>query len=209
MKQVHLLALCVVTVLAAGCFNTAAVKLTPEQVIWTPRTEWGRQARDHLMADFTQVVSEIQSSSDIGHKVSMRPEGLLIRIDREDTTLRFIALDLNYLVTFNTLRTNYNQRAASAYSAILFGLARILAAHPAFFKEPTISAFGVTLRWKATDFTQDEFRLMAQEEGMDAIIPNDILRDFATTKISIQELAKKSVFRSSLGRTELDFTNVP
>lgn len=209
MQHRQVLALSLTVVLVAGCFNSATVKLTPEQVIWTPRTEWGRLAREHLMADFRQVVSEVQSSPVIGYKVNMRPSGLMVGYDKVDTTSRYIMIDLNYLVTYNTLKTNYNQRAAGAYSTILFGLASILASHPALFGEPGISAFDVLLRWKATDFLQDEFHVVASEEGMEAVIPNEALSDFAPTRISIQELAKKSVFRSSLGRTELDFTNVP
>ena len=208
-RRWRLLAPCLTAVLAAGCFNSASVKLTPEQVIWTPQNEFGRQARSHLMADFRQIVSEVQSSRDIGNKVNMRPEGLMVGFDKEHPSVHFTALDLDYLAPFDAAKTTFLQRAAGAYSAVLYGLARILADHPALFNEPGLSGFGMTLRWKSTDPAGDRFGLAVQTETMDAIIPADVLRDFAASKISIHVLSERSRFLSLTGQTELDFTNLP
>jgi hypothetical protein len=139
----------------------------------------------------------------------MRPGGLMVGSDQGLPSVHFTGLDLDYLAPFNAARTRFLQRAAGAYSAVLYELARILANHPALFNEPGLSGFGITLRWRATDPVKDRFGLAVQMEMMDAIIPADVLRDFAASKISIHLLSERSRFLSLLGQTELDFSDLP
>lgn len=201
----------VLSLLLAGCLpNTTAVRPAADEIIWTPQTEYGRVLKTALEGDFRQLILEVRSSPQLADQVDFVRDGIMITLDTAGVdTLAYVAIHLRHQTTYNTLRTSYLNRAAGSYLAVLFPLARILATHSAFFMLRDIDGFSVTLSWRATDFLDDRHRLRCETEGMSATIPKDVLRDFAAWKLSIQELARRSSFKSPLGCVELDFSGGP
>ncbi|MFO7676491.1 MAG: hypothetical protein R6X12_09275 [bacterium] len=196
--------------LAHGCVSAPAVRrYPPDDVIWSPRTEYGRAYKNHNVTLLTSLVQSIQTSPQLG-SATLEREGLLVTYRAEEgDTGYYLSVHLTCNVVFNTLQTNYLQRAASAYSRILFPFACILAEHPELLDYERISGVLVWLDWRATNFLEDRYRVFARTEGMNAFVSTPVLREFAGEKISIQELGRRSVFTSTGGRTELDFSNIP
>jgi hypothetical protein len=209
MKLKHAVICVTAVLLAAGCFNTATVRYAVDDVIWTPRTDIGRAFHDRHAEDLRSVVSSVQESPQLSPVATIEKAGLSLNYrvgDANDTTY-YLGLHLTCTGIFNTLRTTYQSRAASSYSSVLFPLAVILTKHASLFGEDEARGVYLWLDWKATDFLRDEYRLFSQTEGMNAWIPDSTLFGFAKMKMSIQELARQSAFTSSMGRTELDFSN--
>ncbi|OYD15959.1 hypothetical protein CH330_03985 [candidate division WOR-3 bacterium JGI_Cruoil_03_51_56] len=193
-------------VAATGCYSTHIARHSAEAIIWTPRTVYGRAVLKKLHDDFVQLIQDIQASPELRGRVMLKRNGLMVGNRPESKPdANYIGLYLTYPVTYNTLQTSYLFRAASSYSQTLFPLSKIICRHPALFEDKRIVGVCIRLEWKATNFVSDKYRLSAKTEVMNAWIPREALEDFATTRISIQELGRRSVFTSSLGRTELDF----
>jgi hypothetical protein len=202
MKRRVSAAICVTTaVFIVGCFNTSTVRFGVDEVIWTPKTDVGRAFLERHTVELRDVVESVQTSPQLSGLSLVYELG-----DAGDTTW-YLGLHLTAAGMFNTLRTTYQSRAASAYSNVLHPLAVILAKHESLFGPGETNGAYVWLDWRATDFLSDKYGLMAQTEGMNAWIPDSTLFSFARMRISIQELARQSSFTSTMGRTELDFSN--
>jgi hypothetical protein len=198
-----------VMLLASGCFNTATVRYAVDDVIWTPHSDFGRTFLKKHAEDFRAIVSNVQESPQLSRVATIEKAGLLLIYkagDAGDTTY-YLGVHLTCSGIFNTLRTTYQSRAASAYSSVLFPLAAILTKHESLFGQDEARGVNLWLDWKATDFLSDQYRLYGQTEGMNAWIPDTTLFGFAKMEISIQELARQSAFTSTMGRTELDFSS--
>lgn len=196
--------------LLAGCFNTTAVRYPIDQVIWTPRTDLGRTFRERNEADLRSIVSEVQQSPQLSGTASFVKDGLILLLRRNEAGDSTPFLGLHLVLEggcFNTLRTTYQSRAASAYSRVLYPIAVILARHQQVLSEYQPGGVYLWLDWKVVDASVDPYGLYPRAEGMSAWIPDSTLVKFASSDITIQDLARQSKFTSSQGRTELDFTN--
>ncbi|MEA3475563.1 MAG: hypothetical protein U9R23_03855 [Candidatus Cloacimonadota bacterium] len=195
-----------IVVILSGCATTQVARLSPNQIIWTPQTEFGRGIQQKFLNDFREIIKEVQTSTS-SSSVRFTKDGIAVIYRQEEPGVYYILFYLFYNVVYNTLQTNYQKRAASTYARNLFALSKIISAHPNLFEEDKIIGFNIVFAWKATNFLEDRYKLFAAQEGINAFIPKEVLRDFAKMKISIQELSRKTIFISSIGRTELDFSD--
>lgn len=196
--------------LAAGWFPGCAVKYRAEEVMWTPRTEVGRQVKKQLKGSFEQVIEEIQESPE-PRIASLKRGGLMLayRTEHGSDSALHVLLHLKCREVYNTCGTNYRSRAASAYSATLMPVARVLSSHPEIFDHERIAGAAIALDWGAAAYLTGWFRLHAHPERMIAWIPEHALFDYAQLRCTIHELAVQTVFESSKGPTELEFGRAP
>jgi hypothetical protein len=193
------------------CFSACSTKYRAEEVMWTPRTQVGRQVKEELKGSFEQLIEEIQESPGL-HKARLQRGGLMLayRTEGGSDSALYLLLSLSRDTVYNTCGTSYETRAARAYSAdFLLPLARVLCSHPEIFEHERIAGAAVALEWGAAIYLSDCFRLHANTERMNAWIPEQALFDFAQLRATIHELAEQTVFDSSQGPVELDFGEVP
>ena len=203
MRYTKVLCFLTIVVILSGC---AITRLSPNQIVWTPQTEFGRDIQQKLLNDFHEIIREVQTSTS-SSSVKFTKDGIAVVCRQEEPGSYYIQFHLFYNVVYNTLQSNYQKRAASTYARNLFALSKIISAHPNLFEDDKIIGFNIVFEWKATNFLEDRCKLFAAQEGINALIPKEVLSDFANMKISIQELSRKTIFISSLGRTELDLSD--
>ena len=191
----------------SGCVTHEMVRLSPDQIIMPAQTDYGREVNERLLKDFEAIIREVQMA-DLSYTLRFA-EGVIRGVARkEEPGIFYLQFHLLHDVIYNSLQTTYQQRAASTYARHLFALSRIISGHPRLFEEDKIIGFNIFLEWQAGDLSkQGTLGFVAAKEDMFAFIPKEVLRDFAATKISIQELGRRTIFISSLGKTELDFSD--
>jgi hypothetical protein len=202
-------AVCLVS-LAVGCLSACSGKYRAEKVMWTPRTEVGRQVKEELKGSFEKVIEEIQESPE-PDIASLKRGGLMLAYRTpggRDSALH-VLLDLKCREVHNTCGTSFRSRAARALSSTLMPVARILSSHPEMFEHERIAGVALALDWRAAVFLTGRLRLHAHSERMTAWIPEQVLIDYAQLRSTIHELAAQTVFESSQGRFELEFGRAP
>jgi hypothetical protein len=195
--------------LLCACFNSQTVRPAVDEVIWTPRTDFGRQVLGRMDTTYRAIVEEVRSNSDLPG-VDFPKQGVLVcyAVDQTDT-LWYHAFTLVDQTAYNTLRTSFLGRAASVLARRLYPVASILERHSALQQEKKLTGYWLTFWWRATDFAQDQYKLSGEWETITAVIPYQLLSDYVHMKVSIQELGKRAGFRSKMGKTEVDFSLMP
>lgn len=107
----------------------------------------------------------------------------------------------------NTLRTNFEERAASAISETILSILQAVAKQKAPVNDPEITGAFVSVAWTAADFS--EKYSSGELEAVQLFIPREVLLDFLGFKFTNQELLNKCLvfgFKSgrSIGRIEFN-----
>ncbi|MDP8245937.1 MAG: hypothetical protein P9L94_17780 [Candidatus Hinthialibacter antarcticus] len=189
-----------------GCVTNQVPRLTTDQIIWNPRTEFGESFKQKHLNEFYYIIRKTEDSPETA-SLNFVEDGISVVSNENSVEEYQIMLHLYHGVVYNTLKTTYQSRAASSYARNLFSLSKNIAFNPGLLDDQNINGCLIILEWKATNFLDDPYKLRSSQEGITAFIPKQALRDYANMKISIQELERQSVFTSSLGRMELDFSD--
>jgi hypothetical protein len=192
-----------------SCFTSQTVRPTVDEVIWTPKTEFGHQVLNRVDTAYRAIVEEVRSNRDLAG-VDFTKEGIAVlrEVDQADTLWYhgFILVDQT---VYNTLRTSFLSRAAGVLAHRLYSVASILERHPVLQQDKKLTGYELRFVWRATDFAEDQYKLSGEWESITAVIPYQLLSDYVNMKVSIQELGKRAGFRSKMGKTEVDFSLMP
>ena len=187
MKRVPLITLIVV----AGC----ATLRPPTSSIWEPRTEFGRSFKARYQGKLENALKDLRSIPEIGDIVA----GLWLGAGA-DSSARYFGANMGTYNKYNTLRTNFEERAASAVSELILPVLQAIAKQKEPIDDLQIAGVYVSIAWTAADFSE---RYSGGElEAVQMYIPKDIVFDFLSFKFTNQDLLNKSlVFGYKSGRS--------
>lgn len=195
--------------LFCSCFTSQTVRPTVDEVIWTPKTEFGREALGQVDTAYRAIVEEVRTNRDLAG-VDFPKEGVLVVYDHSQTdTLWYHAFALVDQTLYNTLRTSFLSRAASVLARRLYPLATVIDRHSVLRQVNRLTGYQLRFIWRATDFAEDRYKLAGEWEAITAVIPYQLLSDYVSMKVSIQELGKRAEFLTKMGKTEVDFSLMP
>lgn len=193
---------------ATACFTSQTVRPSTSEIIWTPRTDFGREALGRMDTVYRAIIQEVRTSSElIG--LDFLKEGVKVGFKPEVPETSYHVFTLTDQTVYNTLRTSFPSRAAGVLGRRLYPLAGILNRHPALLQDERIFGYIISLGWRSTDFAADQYKLGGTWEWITVVLPYELLSDYALMKVSIQEVGRRAEFRSAMGKTEIDFSLMP
>jgi hypothetical protein len=167
----------------------------PTSTIWEPQTEFGRSFRTKYIVNFQNMLVDLRSIPELGDIVAAIWFG-----SGADSSSRYFGPTLGTYKKFNTLRTNFEDRAASAVSELILPVLQAVAKQNAPLNDPSISGAYVSIAWTASDFSLPYGA--GELEAVRLYIPRAVLDDFLAFKFTNQDLLNRSiVFGYKSGRS--------
>lgn len=176
-------------------FSGCATLKPPKSTIWEPETEFGRSFKNQYLTDFQNLLQNLRGLREIGDIVA----GVWLGVG-VDSAARYFGASMGTYNKYNTLRTNFEERAASAVSELILPILQAMAKQKQPLDDPRIDGVFVSIAWTAANFAQPYSP--GEFEGVQIYIRGDTLYDFLSFKFTNQELLNQSsVFGYKSGRS--------
>lgn len=108
----------IVFLILSGC----ATMRPPTSTIWEPQTEFGRSFKAQYLGNFQNLLIDLRKVREVGDIVAAVWLGV-----GADSSARYFGANLGTYNKYNTLRTNFEERAASAVSETILPILQAIA----------------------------------------------------------------------------------
>lgn len=185
--------------------SACATTQPPERAIWEPKDEFGREFKKKYLPNLQRLLADLQNIKDVG--------SILILVNKgsgPDSTSFYLSAWLRSYKVYNILRVNFEERAATASSEMIFAILKSLGKQKSCIDDPAISGVNVSIAWSAKQFLIES---TGELEGISLFIPRDVLYNFLDFKITNQQLLERSLvlgFKGDqiMGRIEFNINKI-
>ena len=206
MKLLSLVSLTVIFSFLFACTPMPLIQPPLETIIWTPQSDFGQRIKNSYSNEFSKVVERFGTEAPA---LVFTENGISITYVKEEQPRVYrLQLTLRHDMTYNTRATHFPQRAATTLFRSLYPISKILNDQKGVMAESDIGGIILLMNWKITDFVNDPYYYHAQTEGIYVYIKKQDISEFATGKLTIQELGRRADIYTGLGKIEIDFSSV-
>ncbi|MDP3013697.1 MAG: hypothetical protein Q8M92_05600 [Candidatus Subteraquimicrobiales bacterium] len=104
---------------------------------------------------------------------------------------QYLAIEMYSTTEYNTLQTDYSQRAASVFLRYGLSLFDIVYRDKDIMAADDVYGIGITLQWMAKNFLSEKY-FGGKREGIAVVTTKSVCGDFIEGKITNQEFLRKS-----------------
>lgn len=199
----------------SGC-ATMAVPKKMENVIMSDinyTTDEGRVLASKYKSSIENVFNIIRSKYNCSELEFFDNTGIgFYRMPKDNSNNAYFGMQVGANLIFNTLQTDFNKRAATAFSRYGKDLLEILVEQKEVIDDPKIYGVVITLGWWARDFLVNQY-YGGTAEYISIGVSKQNCKDYLDLKISNQEFINKAnVYGTqgtrSLGKVEIDLRQI-
>jgi hypothetical protein len=154
--------------------------------IWEPKTETGRILKKEYINELQNMVTDVGKINGINEILGVFQRGF-----GDDSTLFYFGVHVSINIKYNTLRTNFEDRTATAVAENGFPILQAISKQQKPVNDSLITGVFLSIAWVAADFTK--IYSSSSKEAVYIYITKQLLNEYLSFKVTNQELLNKSI----------------